>query len=166
MDWIISLLQTLGGIIGGFGIGAFTKSGRKKDKAEADKKVQEAQQLMIANYEERIKDLHAVVDKYNEDEKKHAVRLSEKEEIIEDKTRHIRELSSKMWDSEQEQNKLNAKLDEANKRIIQLTEERDEERRKKEYYRGWRCEKSVCHDPEGRRPPNARLSTETYVSPE
>jgi len=165
MDWI-SLLQTLGGIVGGFGIGVFTKSGRKRDRADADLKVQEAQSKMIDNYEERIKDLHTVIDKYNENEKKHAVRLSEKEQIIEDKTQRIRELTGKVWNSEQEVNKVNAQLDEANRRIIKLTEERDEERRKKEYYRNWRCEKSVCHDPDGRRPPNARLSTEKYRSPE
>jgi len=122
MEWI-SLIQTLGGIVGGFGIGAFTKSGRKKDRADADLKVQEAQRKMIDNYEERIKDLHTVIDKYNGDEKKHAVRLSEKEQIIEDKTQRIRELSDKVWNSEQEVNKANAQLDEANRRIIKLTEE-------------------------------------------
>lgn len=36
MDWI-SLIQTLGGIVGGFGIGSFSKSRRRKEKAEADK---------------------------------------------------------------------------------------------------------------------------------
>ena len=36
MDWI-SLIQTLGGIVVGFGIGSFSKSRRRKEKAEADK---------------------------------------------------------------------------------------------------------------------------------
>ena len=78
MDWI-SLIQTLGGIVGGFGIGSFSKSRRRKEKAEADKAVKDV-------YEERIRDLHKALD---------------------DKTDRIRSLTDKVWDAERETNRIN-----------------------------------------------------------
>ena len=153
MEWI-SLIQVLGGILGGVGLGMFTKSGRKKEKAEADAKVQEAQKLMIENYEHRIAELHAQIDHLND---KAAEFQSEKERLnsqIDDKTGQIRNLTQRQWQSEQEVNRINDKLNLANERITALTEERD-------HYKQWQCQSASCvkgkPDPEGRQPPNPKL---------
>jgi len=165
MDWM-NILQDVGLLLGGGGIAGvishISKSGRKRDRADADARIAEAQRQMIDNYEERIKDLHAVIDKYNGDEKKHAVRLSEKEQIIDDKTERIRELSGKVWTAEQEVNRVNAALNEANARITALTEERDEERRRKEYYRMWHCRRDDCTNGI---PPRDRLKGQKFKEP-
>lgn len=153
MEWI-SLIQTLGGIAGGLGLGMFTKSGRRKDKAEADAKVQEAQRLMIDNYEERIKDLHENKKRLNEEADHYIARISQQNHALDSKTEQIRNLTQKLWEAEQETNNVNAKLDNANKRITQLTAERDN-------YNMWQCRSRICEkgnpDPEGRQPPNPKL---------
>lgn len=153
MEWI-SLIQTLGGIAGGLGLGMFTKSGRRKEKAEADAKAAEAQRLMIDNYEERIKDLHENKKRLNEEADHYIKRISEQNHALDSKTEQIRSLTEKLWLSEQETNKVYAELNEANKRIAKLTEERD-------LYRMWQCRSKTCEkgnpDPEGRQPPNPKL---------
>lgn len=144
MDWI-SLIQTLGGVIGGLGIGMFTKSGRKRDKADADLKVQEAQAKMIDNYEERIKDLHSTIAMLNESEAHYIERISAQNKAIDSKTEQIRSLTQQTWESQQQ-------LNEANTRITSLTEERDN-------YRNWHCRKGHCAD---RQPPNPALAGQTF----
>lgn len=146
MEWI-SLLQTLGGIAGGLGIGLFTKAGRKKDMADADSKVQEAQRLMIQNYEERIKDLHENIQRQNAAEKEYISRISQQNHALTDKTEQIRNLTQKTWEAEQEVNRVNNLLNRANERITALTEERDN-------YRNWHCRKGDCPH---REPPNHGL---------
>lgn len=153
MEWI-SLIQTLGGIAGGLGIGLFTKAGRKKEKADADLRVQEAQAKMIENYEERIKELHLHIKALNEAEKGYIERISEQNHAIDSKTEQIRNLTQKLWEAEQEVNRVNDRLNVANKRITSLTEERDK-------YKMWQCQSSTCvkgaPDPEGRQPPNTKI---------
>lgn len=78
MDWI-SLIQTLGGIVGGFGIGSFSKSRRRNEKAEADKAVKDV-------YEERIRDLHSIIDNFNTTERSHSERISELNKALDDKS--------------------------------------------------------------------------------
>lgn len=146
MEWI-SLLQTLGGIAGGLGIGLFTKAGRKKDMADADSKVQEAQRLMIQNYEERIKDLHENIQRQNAAEKEYISRISQQNHALTDKTEQIRNLTQKLWEAEQGLNR-------ANERITALTEERDN-------YRNWHCRKGECPH---REPPNPGLQNQTFHS--
>ena len=161
MEWI-SLIQTLGGVVGGLGLGMFTKSGRRRDKAEADAKVAEAQQLMIANYEERIKELHNNIQRQNTAEKEYIERISQQNRAITEKTEQIRSLTEKLWLSEQETNKVNAELNGANKRITRLTEDRD-------HYKMWQCRSKICEkgnpDPEGRQPPNPKLKGMEFHTP-
>lgn len=168
MDWL-SLIQTLGGVAGGWGIGMFTKSGRRRDKADADSKVMEAQRRMIDNYEERIKDLHSNISQLNEAERGYIERISEQNKALNDKTEQIRNLTDKLWNSEQTSNHINASLDEANKRIALLIEERDEWMATTEYYKQWHCRSAVCikgnPDPEGRQPPNPKLKGQTFIDP-
>lgn len=161
MEWI-SLIQTLGGIAGGLGLGMFTKSGRRKDKAEADAKVADAQRQMIDNYEERIKDLHENIKAMNESEHGYIERISQQNHALNEKTEQIRNLTEKIWLSEQETNKVYTELNEANKRITRLTEERD-------HYKMWQCRSKICEkgkpDPEGRQPPNPKLKGLEFHAP-
>lgn len=151
MEWI-NLIQTLGGIVGGLGIGMFTKSGRKRDKADADLKVQEAQAKMIDNYEERIKDLHSTIAILNDSEAHYIERISAQNKAIDGKTEQIRSLTQQVWDSQQQ-------LNEANARITSLTEERDK-------YKMWHCKSNTCikgnPDPDGRQPPNPLIIGQTF----
>ena len=149
---ILSLIQTLGGIAGGIGIGAFTKSGRLKERAEAEKKVQEAHRMMIDNYEERIKDLHSTINLMNESEAHYIERISAQNHAMDSKTEQIRNLTQKVWSSEQEVNRVQELLNAANQRIIELTEERDN-------YRNWHCRKGDCPH---REPPNPSLLHQVF----
>lgn len=138
MEWI-GLIQTLGGIIGGIGIGAFTKAGRKRDKADADAKVQEAQKLMIDNYEERIKDLHSVIDRFNSAEVEHSERVHSLNRNIDSLTERNRELSDRCWKAEQEMNRVNGmlaeKIDENGRLSLEV-----------ERLEGIRCHRFDCND--------------------
>lgn len=155
MEWF-NILTTLAGslaTIGGYGIVKFfTKNGQKEIKADADAKVQQAQQLMIANYEERIKELHNNIKTLNDSEHHYIERLSEQNKALDSKTQRIRELTDNLYKSE-------SALNDANERITALTEERDK-------YKMWQCRSSVCvkgnPDPEGRQPPNPKLLGQTF----
>lgn len=157
MDWL-QLLNTVSGALvalGGMGIYKFfTKSGQKEIKADADAKVADAQAKMIDNYEERIKDLHENIQRLNEAERSYIERISEQNKAITGKNEQIRNLTQKCWESEQEVNRVQEKLNAANERIIGLTEERD-------FYKMWLCKSNTCvkgnPDPEGRQPPNPKL---------
>ena len=149
---LVSRISAVGTLSLGGGIGMLTKSGRIKAKAEAMKAMCEA-------YEMRLGSVHEVNANLNANEIKMTNRIAQLDATIDDKVAQIRKLNERTWTSEQELNR-------ANERITKLTEERDKERRLKEYYKRWRCEKSTCEDPEGRRPPNSKLATETYIHPE
>lgn len=168
-DWM-NLLQMLGGFVFGGGIVAFTKAGRAKTKAEAMKAMADA-------YEFRLESLHKVIENHNKSEIETSQRISdlnhalnEKEDenrkIEADKTEQIRKLTDKMYESEREVNRVNGLLNDAKDEITRLTEERDHYKACNEYNKRWRCEKSVCRDPEGRIPPNSKLASEVYVDPE
>lgn len=149
---IIQMIGTIGGLITGGALGLVTKSGRLRAKADAMK-------AMIEAYEMRLKSLHIIIDDHNKRDIENTKRISELNHSLNDKTERIRDLTDKGHQSERE-------LNVANERIAVLIEDRDEERRKKEYYKRWRCEKSSCNDPDGRRPPNSKLSAEKYKHPE
>ena len=53
MDWI-ALIQTLGGIFSGLGLGMFTKSGRIKMQAEAHAKTVEAYEMQLKSASQQI----------------------------------------------------------------------------------------------------------------
>ena len=145
-EWI-TLLTTLcggGGIVGTVWA-VLSRNGRKRDKADADSKVQEAQTLMIHNYEERINELHNNIQRQNTAEKEYIERISQQNHAINDKTEQIRNLTQKLWDAEQGLNR-------ANERITALTEERDN-------YRNWHCRKGDCPH---REPPNPGLMHQQF----
>ncbi|MDE6009845.1 MAG: hypothetical protein K2F87_00165 [Muribaculaceae bacterium] len=151
-ELITQFLIPAGTLLIGGAAGMLTKSGRIKAKADAMK-------AMADVYEARLASLHTIIENQNKTEVENSRRISELNHAINDKTDRIRELTDKGYESERELNR-------ANERITTLTEQRDDERRLKEYYKRWRCEKSTCADPDGRRPPNSKLAAEHYAHPD
>lgn len=159
--------------LGGVGIWKYRKMNKRLKESETKLSEIAVQKASLDFEKERINHLHDIIENYNKTEVEHSQRISDlnhalnvKEDELRDKTVQIRNLTEKIYTSEQEVNRVQDLLNDSKDEIIRLTEERDEERRKKEYYKRWRCEKSSCQDPEGRIPPNSKLMAETYVHPE
>ena len=159
--------------LGGVGVWLYRKQNKRLKESEAKLSEIAVQKANLDFEKERINHLHEIIDNYNKTEIEHSKRISDlnhalnaKEDESRDKTLQIRNLTEKVYTSEQEVNRVQDLLNDAKDEIIKRTEERDEERRRKEYYKRWRCEKSICQDPDGRIPPNSKLSTETYIHPE
>lgn len=164
MEWL-EILNWVVGATGGTGalLSFISRNGRKRDRADADLKIAEAQRQMIANYEERIKDKHAVIDMQNEAEKRYVERIAEQNKTLDQKSDEIHKLRERVWESQLEVNRVQDLLNEANERLIKLTEERD-------IYRNWHCRSAICvkgdPDPEGRQPPNPNVLGQLFPGPE
>ena len=102
----------LGTVLGACGTHLF-KSGRRKAAAEADRAVAEG-------YEERISDLHKVIELNNDTLIKHAQRISELNKALDDKTDLIRDLNAKVYTSQQEANRANDRANESQKENTEL----------------------------------------------
>lgn len=155
---IIEILGTLGTILSGIGIGWMSKSGRVKEKADAYRKMGEAYQYRIDTLHEDVKICNGTIKELQERiaDLNHA--LNAKEDEIQDKKGQIRKLTEQMWQAEQEANRINASLVEAQREIGDL-------RVALEYALEWRCEHPECEDPRGRRPPNGKLCGQTFCMP-
>ncbi len=142
MDWI-ALIQTLGGIFSGLGLGMFTKSGRIKMQAEAHAKTVEAYEMQLESqregYEARLDMLTKAAKERNKIEVENAMRISELNHALNDKTDRIRKLTDDVYDSQQELNR-------ANERIIELTRDLEEAIRKAERLELIRCHRFDCGD--------------------
>lgn len=158
---INDLLTTLGGLVTGGGLAWLLnwRNRMRMAKAEADTAV-------ATGYEARLEELHRTIQYLNQTLAELTQRVRDLNHALNDKTDQIRKITQQMWEAQQEVNRVQDLLNGTKDTVTRLTEERDEERRLKEYYRRWRCEKSTCLDPEGRRPPNSRLSSEKYEHPE
>lgn len=150
MDWI-SLIQTLGGLLSGLGIGMFTKEGRVRSQADAYKAMAEA-------YETRITALHQITDNYNKTMLEQSETIAKLNRALDDKTAYIREIIAKNLDTE-------AQLNTINRRLSALIEQKGRLELLVEYLKSWRCEWPECHDPRGRRPPNDKLRNQTFSPP-
>lgn len=166
---LLSVLAPLGGV----GVWMYRKQNKRLKESEAKLAEINVEKASLDFEKERIKYLHEIIDNYNKTDVEHSKRIAElnhalniKEDELRDKTVQIRSLTEKVYSSEQEVNRVQDLLNDSKDEIIRRTEERDEERRLKEYYKRWRCEKNTCLDPEGRRPPNSKLAAEMYVHPE
>lgn len=166
---LVSVFTALGGV----GIWQYRRQNKRLKESEAKLSEINVQKAKLDFEKERVNHLHNIIENYNKTEVEHSQRISDlnhalnvKEDELRDKTVQIRNLTEKVYTSEQEVNRVQDLLNVAKDEIIRLTEQRDEERRKKEYYKRWRCQKPVCSDPEGRIPPNSKLSAEIYVDQE
>ena len=102
----------LGTVLGACGTHLF-KSGRRKAAAEADRAI-------IDNYEARLADLHKVIDLNNENEVRHAARVVELNNALDNKTALIRDLNAKVYTSQQEANRANDRANECQKENTEL----------------------------------------------
>ncbi len=114
-DWV-NLLQVIGGVIAGGGLVSFTKAGRAKTKADAYSAISQS-------YEQRITALHTVIDNQNKTEVEHSQRIADLNHALNEKTDQIRNLTEKMYESEQEVNRVQNLLNEEKDLVVQLTNE-------------------------------------------
>lgn len=148
---ITQFLIPTGTLIVGGVVGLLTKSGRVKAKAEAMKTMAEA-------YEMRITALHSIIDNHNKTDVENTARIAELNHSLNDKTAQIRKQNERVWEAEQETNRVNAVLVDREREIADL-------RVACEYMAEWRCEHPECNDPRGRRPPNGRLRGKCFRMP-
>lgn len=157
-DWI-NLLQVLGGVILGTGVGVFTvKATIRKSNAEADKAEHEANKAetdrLLSELDHQQKTIENLLDlNTNLTE-----RLSKLNATVDKHIDRNRELSDRVYKSETELNRLNG-------RLLTVTEERDDARREADYLKMWRCERTDCRDPRGPKPPREKLKGLRYDPP-
>ena len=147
---LTELIQTVGGIVSGFGFGMFTKSGRVKSQAEAHAAMVAAYEMQLKSqregYEARLSALHKVADERNKTEVENAKRISELNHALNDKTERIRKLTDDVYDSQKEVNRVQDMLNDANARITELTEELAARNLDAERLENIRCHRYDCSD--------------------
>lgn len=117
-------------------------------------------------YEKRIAELHASIDKANELNDNLLARLSNANAAIDKHIDRNRELSDRLYKAEQEVNRVNDVLTEEQHKTATLERRLGAAMRIADHYKQWRCERSDCQDPRGRRPPNSSLRGKVYTKPQ
>lgn len=115
--------------------------------------------------EKRIAELHASIDKANELNDNLLARLSHANAAVDKHIDRNRELSDRLYKAEQEVNRVNDALTEEQHKTATLERRLGIALRLADHYKEWRCERSDCQDPRGRRPPNPSLRGKVYTSP-
>ena len=116
--------------------------------------------------EKRIAELHASIDKANELNDNLLARLSNANAAIDKHIDRNRELSDRLYKTEQEVNRVNDALTEEQHKTATLERRLGAAMRIADHYKQWRCERSDCQDPRGRRPPNPSLRGKVYTKPQ
>lgn len=116
--------------------------------------------------EKRIAELHASIDKANELNDNLLARLSNANAAIDKHIDRNRELSDRLYKAEQEVNRVNDVLTEEQHKTATLERRLGTAMRIADHYKQWRCERSDCQDPRGRRPPNPSLRGKVYTKPQ
>lgn len=116
--------------------------------------------------EKRIAELHASIDKANELNDNLLARLSKANAAIDKHIDRNRELSDRLYKAEQEVNRVNDVLTEEQHKTATLERRLGAAMRIADHYKQWRCERSDCQDPRGRRPPNPSLRGKVYTKPQ
>lgn len=116
--------------------------------------------------EKRIAELHASIDKANELNDNLLARLSNANAAIDKHIDRNRELSDRLYKTEQEVNRVNDVLTEEQHKTATLERRLGAAMRIADHYKQWRCERSDCQDPRGRRPPNPSLRGKVYTKPQ
>lgn len=116
--------------------------------------------------EKRIAELHASIDKANELNDNLLARLSNANAAIDKHIDRNRELSDRLYKAEQEVNRVNDVLTEEQHKTATLERRLGAAMRIADHYKQWRCERSDCQDPRGRRPPNPSLRGKVYTKPQ
>lgn len=116
--------------------------------------------------EKRIAELHASIDKANELNDNLLARLSNANAAIDKHIDRNRELSDRLYKAEQEVNRVNDVLTEEQHKTATLERRLGAAMRIADHYKQWRCERSDCQDPRGRKPPNPSLRGKVYTKPQ
>lgn len=147
METILTIVSSLLGCSTLVGFILYGRANRRIKNAEAEKSEAEANEAEDHRFDNLLK----LVDSLTS-------RLSKLNDTVDKHIDRNRELSDRLYQSESEKNRLN-------ERIIILTEERDEARRREDYAKMWRCERVDCQDPRGPRPPREKLKGLKYDPP-
>lgn len=158
MDWI-NLLQVLGGIVLGGGGAIGIKAAIRKGKAEAEHAQHDADKAEVERLLSELDHQQTTIENLLTLNSNLTERLSKLNAAIDKHIDRNRELSDRLYNSETDINRIN-------ERVITLTEERDEARRREDYYKVWRCERDDCQDPRGPRPPRDKLKGLRYDPPD
>ncbi|MDO5395665.1 MAG: hypothetical protein Q4F07_06845 [Bacteroidales bacterium] len=158
METIRIILELVLGCSTLLGFLLYGKANRRIKNSQADKAESEADKAevdrLLAEIEHQQKTVENLLDLNNS----LSSRLSSLNATADKHIDRSRELSDRLYKSE-------TALNEANERIIRLTEERDWERLQKEHFKGWRCERHDCQDPRGPLPPRDKLKGLKYEPP-
>lgn len=148
--------------LGGLGVLLSLPSIRKKARVEAEAAEAEVNSAGWGLEDRRIRQLHDMIEMNNGTLDNLVKRIDDDQRLKMEKDSRIdelmlrnRELSDRLYVSEQEQNRINALL-------LRTTEERDVAESDLEYYRQWLCVRSDCAT---REPRNERLVNMKFVEP-
>lgn len=156
-SWWQTLILILGAV-GGF---EFIKWAFNR-KTEARLNQIEVKQKDFDLDEKRISELYEAIDKENALNSNLLQRLSNANAAIDKHIDRNRELSDRLYQAEQEINRVNNVLTEEQHKTANLEKRLGTVLRIADHYREWRCERSDCNDPRGRRPPNPKLEGKEY----
>lgn len=157
-DWI-NLVQVLGGmLLGGSGVFGI-KAAIRKGKAESEIAQHDADKAEVERLHLQIKHQQESLDTYIRLETDSATRIAELNKSMDGKTEQIRKLTEQVIESEHGRNS-------DKEEIARLTAENGRKDLQIQYLLQWRCEKPVCNDPDGRRPPNSKLKGQKFRMPE
>lgn len=115
--------------------------------------------------EKRIAELHSSIDKANKLNDDLLERLSQANATINKHIDRSRELSDRLYKSEQETNRVNDELTLVQRKNSELERRLGQALRLVDFYKEWRCEWADCRDPRGRRPPNHKLKGKKFSEP-
>ena len=116
--------------------------------------------------EKRISELHASIDKANELNDNLLARLSNANAAIDKHIDRNRELSDRLYKAEQKVNRVNDVLTEEQHKTATLERKLGAAMRLADHCKQWRCERSDCQDPRGRKPPNPSIRGKVYTKPQ
>lgn len=160
MDWQNLLIGILGiGFVGDILAHWLLPSRRRKDNAGADMAEAEADKAEVERLHLQIEHQQQSLDIYIKLEKDNALRIAEQNNSLDEKTEQIRKLTEQVIKSEHGRNT-------DKEEIARLTAENGRKDLRIQYLLQWRCERSVCNDPDGRKPPNSKLRGQKFRMPE
>lgn len=160
MDWQNLLIGILGiGFVGDILAHWLLPSRRRKDNAGADMAEADADKAEVERLHLQIEHQQQSLDIYIKLEKDNALRIAEQNKALDEKTEQIRKLTEQVIKSEHGRNT-------DKEEIARLTGENGRKDLRIQYLLQWRCERSVCNDPDGRKPPNSKLRGQKFRMPE
>lgn len=160
MDWQNLLIGILGiGFVGDILAHWLLPSRRRKDNAGADMAEADADKAEVGRLHLQIEHQQQSLDIYIKLEKDNALRIAEQNKALDEKTEQIRKLTEQVIKSEHGRNT-------DKEEIARLTAENGRKDLRIQYLLQWRCERSVCNDPDGRKPPNSKLRGQKFRMPE